>query len=98
MLAAGITGPEGHAMGHSEEAEVGVEALISNLLTLFSQAEAVMRACVIGNQFGCPVFITNLTSKTACDIVAARKATGIESSGLLFLTGKTFYVILVKRW
>ena len=36
MLAAGVTGPEGHAQAHTEEAET----------------EAVMRAAVIANQVG----------------------------------------------
>ena len=39
MLAAGVTGPEGHAQAHTEEAET----------------EAVMRAAVIANQVGIKV-------------------------------------------
>ena len=29
MIAAGVTGPEGHAMAHSEEAEVGISKTIN---------------------------------------------------------------------
>jgi len=60
MVAAGITGPEGHAMAHPEEAE----------------AEAVMRACVLANQVGCPLVLSSLTSSTASDIVKKRKSKG----------------------
>jgi len=60
MVAAGITGPEGHAMAHPEEAE----------------AEAVMRACVLANQVGCPLMVNSITSTTAMDIVSKRKTKG----------------------
>jgi len=60
MLAAGVTGPEGHAQAHTEEAET----------------EAVMRAAVIANQVGCPALLTSLTSSGAVDIVSARKSRG----------------------
>merc|ERR1711892_113383 len=60
MIAAGITGPEGHAMAHPEEAE----------------SEAVMRACVLANQVGCPLVLSNLTSSAAAGIVKARKSKG----------------------
>lgn len=60
MLAAGVTGPEGHAQAHIEEAE----------------SEAVMRAAVMANQVGCPALLTNITSAAALDIVKARKQRG----------------------
>ena len=60
MLEAGVTGPEGHAQAHIEEAE----------------SEAVMRAAVIANQVGCPALLTSITSAGAVDIVRARKKRG----------------------
>merc|ERR1719210_1338933 len=60
MLAAGVTGPEGHAQAHTEEAET----------------EAVMRAAVIANQVGCPALLTSLSCGSAVDIVKARKQRG----------------------
>ena len=60
MLDAGVTGPEGHAQAHTEEAET----------------EAVMRAAVIANQVGCPALLTSVTSGSAVDIVKARKEKG----------------------
>jgi len=60
MLEAGVTGPEGHAQAHIEEAE----------------SEAVMRAAVIANQVGCPALLTSITSAGAVDIVRARKNRG----------------------
>lgn len=65
MMAAGVSGPEGHAMGHPEEAE----------------AEAVMRACVLANQVGCPLYLPSLTSSTSTSIVGKRKAKGCTVSG-----------------
>merc|ERR1712013_774295 len=52
MMIAGITGPEGHAMAHTTEAEV----------------EGVMRACVLANQMSCPLFICSLSQGMASDI------------------------------
>jgi len=60
MMAAGITGPEGHAMAHPEEAE----------------AEAVMRACVLANQVGCPLYLAGLTSSTSTAIASKRRSRG----------------------
>lgn len=60
MMAAGVSGPEGHAMAHPEEAEV----------------VAVMSACVLAGQVDCPVYITSLTSQAAADIVKKRKDKG----------------------
>jgi len=57
MMIAGITGPEGHAMAHTAEAEV----------------EGVMRACVLANQMSCPLFICSLSQGMASDIVKKRK-------------------------
>lgn len=65
MMIAGISGPEGHAMSHPEEAEV----------------EAVMRACVLANQVGCPLFLPSLSSTAATDILIKRKAKGCVVAG-----------------
>lgn len=60
MMAAGMIGPEGHALAHPEEAEV----------------EAVMRACVLANSVDCPLYVTSVTSGAAADILKRRRAKG----------------------
>ena len=53
----------------------------TKLYSFSPQVEAVMRACVLANQVGCPLFISSLTSSMASDIVKKRKVKGCVVAG-----------------
>lgn len=60
LLAAGITGPEGHEMCRPEEVE----------------GEATGRAITIAGQVNCPIYIVHVMSKLAAQAVMRGKEQG----------------------
>ena len=71
MVEAGVTGPEGHAQAHTEEAET----------------EAVMRASVLAGGVGCPALLTGLTSSSSLEIVSGRVRRGAVVAGEVSVAG-----------
>lgn len=60
LKANGVTGPEGHPLAYSEEAE----------------EEATMRSCTLANQMNCPLYLSTVSCSTATDIIRSKKSKG----------------------
>ena len=53
LLKQGVTGPEGYALAHTEEAE----------------EEACMRTCMLANQINCPLYLAHVSCLATLDII-----------------------------
>ncbi|XP_071452014.1 dihydropyrimidinase isoform X1 [Hetaerina americana] len=65
LLAAGVTGPEGHALSRPEEVE----------------EEAVHRAAMIAGQVNCPLYVVRVMGKPAGDAIGAKHSKGVVIFG-----------------